>query len=39
MPSEEMTVEKAMEITGGNRLIIQASHFDVASPIEKGEKL
>ena len=37
-PSEEMTVEKAMEITGGNRLIIQTSDFDVTSLIEKGEK-
>lgn len=38
MPSEEMTVEKAMEITGGDRLIIQAAHFDVDSPIKKGAK-
>jgi len=38
MPSDEMTVEKAMEITGGDRLIIQAAHFEVTSPIKKGEK-
>ena len=38
MPSKEMTIEKAMEITGGNRLIVQAAHFDVTEPIRKGGK-